>query len=96
MLACNRLRIDTGHGFPVTDYRIENGWVESRTLRSEVDTPTEVGWQRLTPEQISSHVMADTVVAYWLRRKMGTHRLLRACAVDNNMGSMEFAEHSAA
>jgi hypothetical protein len=96
MLACNRLRIDPGNGFPVIDYRIENGRVESRTLPSEVDTRIEMGWQRLTPEQISSHVMADTVVAYWLRRKMGTHRLLRACAVDNNVSRIKFAEHTAA
>jgi hypothetical protein len=81
MLACNRLRIDPGDGSPVVDYRIENGSVESRTLETaaESSTATAKEWQRLTLEQLSSHVMAETVVAHWLHRRMGVHRLIRAC-----------------
>ncbi len=70
MLACNRLRIDPGDGSPVLEYRIENDRVESRTL---------TGWRQLAPEEISSHVAANTVVAAWLHRRMGLHKLLRAC-----------------
>jgi hypothetical protein len=82
MLACNRLLIDPCDGSPVVDYRIENGGVESRTLEAaEMDTTTEKRWQRLTPEQLRSHVMADTVVAQWLRRRMGVHRLIQACLI---------------
>src|SRR3989442_12403782 len=81
MLACNRLRIDPGDGSPVVDYRIENGSVESRTLETaaESSTATEKEWQRLTLEQLGSHVMADTVVAHWLHRRMGVIRLIRQC-----------------
>ncbi len=81
MLACNRLRIDPGDGSPAVDYRIENGWVESRILETadERNGAVEKSWQRLTPEQLSSHVMADTVVARWLCRRMGVHELIRAC-----------------
>ena len=71
MLACNRLRIDPGDGCPVLDYRIEKDRVESRRLNT--------AWRQLAPEEISSHVMANTVVAEWLRRRMGLHKLLRAC-----------------
>ena len=74
-MACNNLRIDLGDGSPVVDYRIENDSVETRTLKVENETP----WQRLTPEQLTSQVMEDTVVARWLRCRMGVHRLLRAC-----------------
>jgi hypothetical protein len=75
IMACNNLRIDLGDGSSVVDYRIENDCVETRTLEAENEKP----WQRLTPEQLTSQVMADTVVARWLRRRMGVHRLLRAC-----------------
>ncbi len=74
-MACNNLRIDLGDGSPVVDYRIERDGVETRTLRAENEKP----WQRLTPEQLTSQVMADTIVAHWLRCRMGIHRLLRAC-----------------
>src|SRR3954465_12521984 len=35
-------------------------------------------WQRLTPKQLTSHIiMSNTVVARWLRRRMGVYRLIR-------------------
>ena len=82
MLACNTLRIDRDDGSAVADYRIEDDRVESRTLHTapEGSTNTEKQWQRLTPEQLSSHIMRDTVVARWLRRRMGVHPLIRACS----------------
>jgi hypothetical protein len=79
MLACNRLRLDPGNCSPVVEYRIENGCVESRTVASEIGTQAEMGWHQLTADHISSHVMANTVIAEWLRRRMGLHQLRRAC-----------------
>jgi hypothetical protein len=78
MLVCNRLRIDPTDGTSVIDYRIENGWVESRTLETGTER-ADHQWHRLTPEELSSHVMADTVVARWLRGRMGIYGLIRAC-----------------
>jgi len=87
MLACNRLRIDPGNGSPSVDYRIESGFVESRTLETDVPKrstlTTEKQWHRLTPEQLTSRVMADKVVAQWLRHRMGLHELIRACQQDS-------------
>lgn len=74
MPACNRLRIESENGSAAIDYRIEKNRVESRRLNT--------GWRRLASEEISSHVMANTVVAEWLRRRMGLHKLLRACSPD--------------
>jgi hypothetical protein len=101
MLACNRLRIDPGDGSPVVDYRIESGGVESRTLETAAErtAATEKQWQRLTPEQLSSHVMTDTVVAHWLHRRMGTGRLIRAItqySSSTNDGVQEHASRVAA
>jgi hypothetical protein len=80
MLTCNRLRIDPGIGSPAMDYRIENGLVERRTvepLREGSAAPEK--WQQLTPEELTSHVMAETIVARWLGRRMGFRWLIRAC-----------------
>ena len=88
MLAFNRLHIDPGNGFPAVDYRIENGFVESRTLETDATNRStlaiEKQWQRLTPEQLTSRLMADTVLFHWLRRRMGIYRLVRACNQDSS------------
>ena len=59
MLACNKLCIDPCDGSPVVDFRIENGCVETR---AGLDSTQH--WQRLTPEQLTSHVMSNSVVAH--------------------------------
>jgi hypothetical protein len=87
MLAFKRLRIDPGNGSPAVDYRIENGFVESRTLETDATKRStlaiEKQWQRLTPEQLTSRLMADTVLLRWLRHRMGAYRLIRACNQDS-------------
>jgi hypothetical protein len=84
MLVSNRLRLSPGNGSPVVDYRIENGCVESRTLEpgGQGSSIVEKEWQQLTPEELSSQVMEDTVLARWLSRRMGIFRLVRACTPD--------------
>ena len=86
MLPSNRLRVDLGDGSRAVDYRIEFGCVESRIVESvaEKNAMIEKPWHRLTANELSSHVMADTVVARWLRHKMGVHRLIRACNEDTS------------
>jgi hypothetical protein len=73
-LKCNRLRLDPNDGSPVVDYRIENGRVERRTLvpAAERSTAIEVQWQSLTLEQLTSQVLANRVVAYWLSRRLAS------------------------
>ena len=82
MPVCNRLRIDPKDGSPEVDYRIENDRVECRNVgtAAQGSAALELAWQRLTPEQLTSHVMANTVVAYWLSRRLGVHALIRACS----------------
>ena len=80
MLASNRLRLEPGNGSPVVDYRIENGCVETRTLATGAgENALEKQWQPLTPEELSSRVLRDSVLARWLRRRLGLFRLVRAC-----------------
>jgi hypothetical protein len=91
MLAFNRLRIDPGNGSPAVEYRIENGFVESRTLETDAarrsNLSIEKQWQRLTPEQLTFHVMANPVVLRWLRHRMGVHLLIRACNRDSSFST---------
>ena len=103
MLACNRLRIDPGNGSPAVDYRIESGFVESRTLETGAVErsvlASEKAWQRLTPKQLTSRVMADRVVAQWLRHRMGLHGLVRACSQEGaslDCSGLESSERTAA
>jgi hypothetical protein len=91
MLACNRLRIDRDDGSSALDYRIEDDRVESRTLEigKQASPVTGKEWQLLTPEQLTALIMSDTVVAQWLRRRMGVYRLVRACNQHLSSGSAE-------
>jgi hypothetical protein len=81
MLECNRLRIDVGDGSTVLDYRIEDGSVQSRSLRVRdgKSLVVERDWHWLTPQQLSSLVKANKVVAHWLSRRMGIFKTVRAC-----------------
>jgi hypothetical protein len=78
MLECNKLRVDSGNGSPALEYRVEGGNVEYRVVASNVGEL----WRPLSSEQISSHVTEGTVVAHWLRRRIGVHRLMQACNQD--------------
>ena len=59
------------------EYRIADGRVEVRTLDCGADHGN--AWSRLTPEQLSTHVKRNTVVARWLERRLGWRHLLQAC-----------------
>ena len=102
MLAFNRLRIEPRNGSPTVDYRIENGCVESRILDTDatrISSATEKQWQRLTPEQLTSRLMADRVLLRWLRHRMGVYRLIRACNQDSpspNHPALESSSRTAA
>jgi hypothetical protein len=89
MLAWNTLRVDPGDGSPVQDYRIENGHVEMRGVKMKFNMEDQGRWQRLTAQQLSSHVMGNTVVAQWLQRRMGVHSLIRACAQPTHSVQLE-------
>jgi hypothetical protein len=93
MMAFNTLRIDAGDGSPVVDYRIENGRVASRVAEAAADGEIEQQWQQLTPEEISAHVTAGTVVAHWLLRRMGFYRLMRACTPDYSPPGNDVQDH---
>jgi len=77
---CNTLRIDAPDGSSVVEYRIRHDSVETRTWPAEQSDGTGNEWQRLTPQQIDHHITRSTIVAYWLRRRIGVRRLIQTCS----------------
>ena len=97
MLSFNRLHLDAGDGSPVTDYRIENGRVEFRVL--ENSRPADLAfekWDQLTPQQLTSLVTANPVLARWLSRRMGVFHLIEACNPESYPQRTGCAQGSAA
>jgi hypothetical protein len=87
-MTCTTLRIDPNDGSPVTEYRVEDGRLEHRTIRILAEPGAGDGqWQRLTREQLASLVSANTVVAHWLARRLGIHALVRACSQPSSSAS---------
>ena len=69
------------------EYRIQDGDIEVRRVRrsseygySDNEFGDENDWQRLGPRQLAAHVEDNTVVAQWLRHRIGWRRLLLACS----------------
>jgi hypothetical protein len=72
-----QLILQPTQGYPAKAYRIQDGNIEVRSLDAGSDEGS--GWWRLSPQQISTHVERNTVVARWLESRMGWRRLLQAC-----------------
>src|SRR5947207_3060179 len=84
------LRLETPDGRAVEEYCIHDGEVEARLLLGDARDDHE--WHQLTPEQLIDHVNRDTVVAQWLKRRLGWQPLLRACGaqtVDHSSNSID-------
>jgi hypothetical protein len=76
-----RLRLEAGDGSATKEYRVDDGRVEVRSWQPHIGyDAAEHSWHQLTPEQLSTHVERNTVVAQWLERRLGWRRLLQACA----------------
>ncbi len=73
----NTLVLEAANRPAVTEYRVHEGKVESRTL--DGGSAREEDWTQVSAEQLSSHVLCNTAVARWLERNLGWRRLLRAC-----------------
>jgi hypothetical protein len=81
------LRLEATDGAGVEEYRIFEDAIEVRKLRcGEEKDDVELAaehvsdeWERLSHEALTEHVKNNTVVAQWLKHRIGWRRLLRAC-----------------
>ncbi len=79
------LRLEAVTGDPMLEYRIDNGKIEVRKFQPQYSNDPEPEWQAMKPEQLRMHVERKTVVAEWLKRRLGWRRLLRACLGDSEL-----------
>lgn len=95
MLTSNKLRIEPDIDSRTVEYRIEDGFVERRTVEpiGERSAAPET-WQRLTSEELTFHVMEETILARWLSHRMGFRWLIRACNQQSSAASCESSEPS--
>jgi hypothetical protein len=63
-----RLRIESGDGLTINDYRVHDGKLQFRLLdQSGSPVPgVHSEWQELSAVEISKHTALKTVVAEWL------------------------------
>lgn len=82
------LRLEAADGSGVEEYRVHDGEIEVRQARCESrktgrgsleSAYREDEWRRLSASEIASHVDQNTVVAQWLRQRIGWRHLLLAC-----------------
>ena len=79
------LRLEAANGSGVEEYRIYEDAVEVRKLccggeRGDLELAGEHlsgDWQRLSPDDLTRHVKNNTVVAHWLKHRLGWRRLVR-------------------
>jgi len=75
------LRLEAANGSGIEEYRIQDGDIEVRRVQRAVERGlSDNDWQPLTPRQLAAHVQDNTVVAQWLRHRIGWRRLLLACS----------------
>jgi hypothetical protein len=86
------LRLEAANGAEGKEYRICDGQIEVRGL--ECSSKDDWCWHRVTPEELTAHVNAGTVVAEWLKRRLGWRRLLRACMAEQDLYLFEAADRS--
>lgn len=76
------LRVEGLDGRAAEEYRIRDGRIELRLLRSE-DPDPDCAWRSLSSQDLSAHVMRNTIVAQWLKHRLGWRRLLQACVAED-------------
>jgi hypothetical protein len=88
------LRLEAEDHSGVEEYRIYEGVIEVRKLERSGEPITDDAWQRLTHTQLAKHVNDNTVVARWLRHRIGWQRLLRACINPQTLAEFGIPENT--
>ena len=87
------LRLEAVDGSGFEEYRIYEGAIEVRKLRAYED-PGEDSWERVSHGQLAAHVKDDTVVAQWLKKRIGWQRLLLACTNPQTLEEFGIADNT--
>ena len=71
------LRLEAPNGSGGEEYRIREDEIEVRPVNPS--PPEDDDWQTLSSSDLADHVQRNTVVAQWLRHRIGWRRLLLKC-----------------
>lgn len=88
------LRLEAEDHSGAEEYRIYEGVIEVRKLQRSAENQSDDAWQRLSHTQLAEHVKDNTVVAKWLRHRLGWQRLLRACINPQTLAEFGIAENT--
>lgn len=86
------LRLEASSGSE--EYRIYEGLIEVRKLKRPREGESEGEWQRLSHTDLAAHVHENSVVAQWLRKRIGWQRLLRLCVKPGTLEEFGIAENT--
>lgn len=84
-LTTMNFRVEAADGSGVREYRVHDGDIEVRTSCGLDPSSREDEWRRLTAGEIAGHVQGNTVVAQWLRHRIGWRHLLLACTDEETL-----------
>ena len=74
------LRLEAPDGSGVAEYRVRDGDIEVRQLHHRADEwQFEQSWKPLSSAELAEHVQKNTIVAQWLKHRIGWRRLVLAC-----------------
>ncbi len=88
------LRLEAVDGSASEEYRIRDGDIEVRSIEPAEAARNGVVWHRITSKQLSNHVERNTIVAQWLRHRIGWRRLILKCADQEALESFGVADNA--
>jgi len=87
------LRLEATNGSGGEEYRIREDEIEVRPVNtSSAKYVSDDDWQPLSSSDLADHVQRNTVVAQWLRHRIGWRRLLLKCTDRETMQRYGVAE----
>ena len=88
------LRLEATNGSGGEEYRIREDEVEVRAVNtSSANYVSDDDWQPLSSSDLADHVQRNTVVAQWLRHRIGWRRLLLKCTDQETLQRYGVAEN---
>ena len=85
------LRLEAINGSAGEEYRIREGEVEFRPV--DRSTNYDLDWHPVSAHELADHVQRNTVVAQWLRHRIGWRRLLLKCTDDETLQKFGVAQN---
>ena len=85
------LRLEANNGSGGREYRIREGEIEFRPVNPST---YDDNWHPLSPDELSDHVQHNTIVAQWLKHRIGWRRLLLKCADQDTLEMYRVPENA--